>query len=207
MSDAYLIRQKAPAFATINVTYPAGSILTCTLGTKVLKAKDTTGTWTFAVPKAGTWVVKAVTADGTKTRQRDVVIAVKGEVKAVELAYSKTILSHGAFAGGVRWNGNFEYNGWGKSATSNRPEGTTASCSCSFDMDGYSHIHAYIGTTLAEHSKHWCNVGDSGRIQTTGGWKSGAATGTGSVYLEVYVQSFDNSYANARTYCTDIYID
>ena len=43
--------------ATINITYPAGSICTATDGTTTLTAPDTSGTWDCVVPNAGTWVV------------------------------------------------------------------------------------------------------------------------------------------------------
>ena len=45
--------------ASIVVAYPAGSTLTCTLGSKVLTAKDTSGRWVFGLPSTGNWVVKA----------------------------------------------------------------------------------------------------------------------------------------------------
>ena len=43
--------------ATINVTYPAGSTCTATDGVTTLTAPDTSGTWAFAVPNAGTWKI------------------------------------------------------------------------------------------------------------------------------------------------------
>ena len=42
--------------ATINVTYPAGSICTATDGATTLTAPDTSGTWECIVPNAGEWV-------------------------------------------------------------------------------------------------------------------------------------------------------
>lgn len=44
--------------ATINVTYPAGSICTATDGVTTLTAPDTSGTWACVVPNAGTWTLK-----------------------------------------------------------------------------------------------------------------------------------------------------
>lgn len=43
--------------ATINVTYPAGSVCTATDGTTTLPAPDKSGTWACTVPNAGTWTV------------------------------------------------------------------------------------------------------------------------------------------------------
>ena len=50
--------------ATINVTYPAGSICTATCGEITLTAPDTSGTWTCIVPKAGEWTLTASTIGG-----------------------------------------------------------------------------------------------------------------------------------------------
>lgn len=42
--------------ATINVTYPAGSVCTATDGVITLTS-DNSGSWAFVVPNAGTWTV------------------------------------------------------------------------------------------------------------------------------------------------------
>lgn len=49
----------ATAFAFIVATYPVGSTCTCTCTEtgKVLRAKDTSGSWVFDIPYAGTWTV------------------------------------------------------------------------------------------------------------------------------------------------------
>ena len=41
----------------INIVYPAGATCTVTDGLTTLNAPDTSGTWEFAVPNAGTWTV------------------------------------------------------------------------------------------------------------------------------------------------------
>lgn len=71
--------------STINVTYPAGSTLTCTCGGEVLTADTITGTYQFTVRKAGTWVVKAT--NGSETAESSVVISASGENKSVTLSY------------------------------------------------------------------------------------------------------------------------
>lgn len=53
--------------ASITVTYPAGATCTCTLGSKVLTAKDTSGKWVFGLPSTGNWVVKAVKGSQSKS--------------------------------------------------------------------------------------------------------------------------------------------
>lgn len=72
-------------FAAIGVTYPEGSTLTCTDGTKTLKAKTTTGQWVFSIPYTGTWTVTAT--DGTETVSKAVEITTEGQSVSVHLAY------------------------------------------------------------------------------------------------------------------------
>ena len=44
--------------ATINITYPVGSVCTATDGVTTLTAPDTSGTWECVVPNAGTWTAR-----------------------------------------------------------------------------------------------------------------------------------------------------
>ena len=53
-------------YAVIDVTYPEGASCTCSNGTRTLKAKDTSGHWLFAIPKAGEWTLYAT--NGTKEK-------------------------------------------------------------------------------------------------------------------------------------------
>lgn len=71
--------------ATINVTYPQGATLTCTLGDTVYTAETTTGTYAFKVHEKGTWTVKATNGSETDTKQ--VVISSDGQTKNIELAF------------------------------------------------------------------------------------------------------------------------
>lgn len=72
-------------FSIIAVTYPAGSICTCSNGTKTLKARDTSGKALFNVPSDGTWAVSCT--DGTRTAMVDVSITADGQVESVTLMY------------------------------------------------------------------------------------------------------------------------
>lgn len=81
--------------ASIVVTYPAGSKLTCTLGSKVLTAKDTSGKWVFGLPSTGNWVVKAV--KDSQSTSKTVPITAEGQVETVELAYELVIYDAGSF--------------------------------------------------------------------------------------------------------------
>lgn len=72
-------------FAAIGVTYPEGSMLTCTNWAKTLTAKTTTGQWVFAIPEAGTWTVTAT--DGTSVKSQSVSITSEGQLETISLAF------------------------------------------------------------------------------------------------------------------------
>lgn len=72
-------------YAVIGVTYPSGSTVTCTNGSKTLKAKDTSGKALFVIPSAGTWTVKAV--KGSQSVSKAVKITTEGQVATVQLTY------------------------------------------------------------------------------------------------------------------------
>lgn len=79
--------------ATIAVTYPAGSTCTCTNGSTVLTAPDTSGSYTFTVPNAGTWTVSCT--DGTQTASTTVTVTADGEAVNVKLAYDLRLFDNG----------------------------------------------------------------------------------------------------------------
>lgn len=72
--------------ATINITYPAGSTCTCSDGTTILSAPDTSGTWACIVPNAGTWT--ATSTSGTETDSKAIAITTDGQSTSVELSYA-----------------------------------------------------------------------------------------------------------------------
>ena len=76
-------------YAIIGVTYPAGSICTCSNGSKTLTTKDTSGKTMFIIPYAGTWTVTAVS--GSKSKSKAVSITAEGQVEVVTLIF-ETIL-------------------------------------------------------------------------------------------------------------------
>ena len=83
----------AKAFAVIGVTYPAGSVCTCTDGTKTLTLKDTGGQGFFLIPYAAVWTVTA--SDGTNTKSQSVEITSEGQNESVELGYELEIFANG----------------------------------------------------------------------------------------------------------------
>lgn len=80
--------------ASIVVTYPAGSTLTCTLGSKVLTAKNTSGKWVFGLPSTGSWVVKAV--KDSKSKSATVEITTQGQVENITLMFETILWEAGA---------------------------------------------------------------------------------------------------------------
>ena len=90
----YVLSGGAKAFAVIGVTYPAGSVCTCTDGTKTLTLKDTGGQGFFLIPHAAAWTVTAT--DGTNTKAQSVEITSEGQSESVELNYSVEIFNGGA---------------------------------------------------------------------------------------------------------------
>lgn len=82
-------------FAVIAVTYPEGSICTCSDGTKTMKAKDTSGKALFNVPNIGTWTVTARTEDGSSTANKTVDITEAGQVETVSIDYTLWLFRDG----------------------------------------------------------------------------------------------------------------
>ena len=80
--------------ASIVVSYPAGSTCTCTLGSRVLTAKDTSGKWVFGLPSTGNWVIKATS--GSKSKSKTVSITAEGQVKNVTLMFEAILWEAGA---------------------------------------------------------------------------------------------------------------
>ncbi len=88
MSEGIIVRRGGKAkdvFAFIVVTYPVGSTLTATKGSKVLTAGDTTGTWVFEIPEAEAWTI--FSTDGTETTEKNIIISIKGQIEEVKLSY------------------------------------------------------------------------------------------------------------------------
>lgn len=96
MGEAFIIRRGGGTpYAAIGVTYPSGSVCTCTNGTLTLTAKDTSGKALFAIPEAGTWTVTAT--DGTNTKSESVEITSEGQSVSVTLSYSLVVYEAGTF--------------------------------------------------------------------------------------------------------------
>ena len=81
-------------FSIIAVTYPEGSICTCSNGTKTLKARDTSGKALFNVD-IGEWTVKAEDTAAGKSKSANVSITEEGQSKSVDLYYALYLYNKG----------------------------------------------------------------------------------------------------------------
>ena len=119
MGEAFITRRGGGTpYAAIGVTYPSGSVCTCTNGTLTMTAKDTSGKALFVIPSAGTWTVKAV--KGSKSKSKAVSITAEGQIETVELVYQMYIFKSGsgltagysiAGSGGKVSNANISWSG------------------------------------------------------------------------------------------------
>lgn len=81
-------------YAYIKVTYPAGSICTCSNGTKTLTAKDTGGECIFYIPEAGTWTVSCT--DGTSSAESaPISVTTQNQIDSIILSYNLVLYSAG----------------------------------------------------------------------------------------------------------------
>ena len=70
--------------AFIKVTYPAGSVCTCTKDSITLEAEDTSGSYVFYLTEVGTWTISCTNGINTDTATRTVAI---GDSVTVALSY------------------------------------------------------------------------------------------------------------------------
>ena len=113
MGEAFITRRGGGTpYAAIGVTYPSGSVCTCTNGTLTLTAKGTGGKAIFVIPSAGTWTVTAV--KGSKSKSKAVSITAEGQVETVVLAYELVLFDNGdvtSLTGG--WKATYSVTNYG----------------------------------------------------------------------------------------------
>lgn len=133
-------------FAVIAVTYPEGSVCTCTNGTKTLKAKDTSGKALFNVT-VGEWTVTAT--DGSSTASQAVSITTDGQSKSVTLTYELVLFDSGTYAeetgGFSRTSDNCLYS-YSRRKESSTEEYGKWSTNNAIDLTGYSTLHFTVKT-------------------------------------------------------------
>lgn len=111
----YVLSGGGKLFSIIAVTYPAGSICTCTNGTKTLKAKDTSGKALFNVSE-GEWTVTAT--DGNNTKSAAVSITQEGQCECLLLYYELVLIDNGSLNKDLTGEWKFtKYNVWDSAGT------------------------------------------------------------------------------------------
>jgi hypothetical protein len=84
-------------FAAIGVTYPVGSTLTCTKGSKTLRAKGDSGQWIFSIPEDGEWTLTATDkTDPSKTKSQKVNITSEGQFETISLTFELVLFDSGS---------------------------------------------------------------------------------------------------------------
>lgn len=81
-------------YAFIVVNYPAGSVCTCSKGSRTMKAKDTSGVYVFPIPEAGSWTVSVSSTAHPTPVTRTVSITSYGQSVGVTLVYTKYLLDY-----------------------------------------------------------------------------------------------------------------
>lgn len=82
-------------YAFIVVNYPAGSVCTCSKGSRTMTATDTSGVYVFPIPEAGSWTVSVSSTAHPAPVTRTVSITSYGQSVGVTLAYTKYLLDYG----------------------------------------------------------------------------------------------------------------
>ena len=145
----YVMSGGAKAFAVIGVTYPEGSVCTCTDGTKTLKLKDTSGQGFFLIPYAGAWTVTCT--DGTNTKSLSVEITSEGQSESVELAYELVLYDGGQtvpWSFSERTSGSINLNSSGKIVTTNSTNGDhVVYATDKIDLTKYTKLYAHAKIT------------------------------------------------------------
>lgn len=93
------------AYAVINVTYPEGSVCTCSNGNKTLELDNTLGYGFFLMDEGGEWTVSCT--DGTNTKSESVSITAEGQWKSVTLSYQFVLFADGVVADGYSGSANY----------------------------------------------------------------------------------------------------
>lgn len=109
--------------ATLNITYPAGSICECTDGVITYTAPDTSGIWELIVPNQGTWIVSGIEDDWQGTAEA--VVNINGESHIIELIKAFITVTYPKGTCTVSLNGNsFSHSGGGTHTFTVNDKGT-----------------------------------------------------------------------------------
>ena len=97
MGESILIKRKSSitnnSFAAIAVSYPSGSTCTCTCGSTVITAPNTTGLVVFKIPSSGTWQIKSTNGTQTVIKNIDIPTNIEQFHTSITLEYNFTLFS------------------------------------------------------------------------------------------------------------------
>lgn len=124
----------AKYFAAIVVTFPTGSICTCTDGVKIFTADDGSTAYIFAIPYTGTWTVTIKESENDEGVSESFLISEEGQCESVTLSYSIDLFNSGdkctAITGGwdfvsgsyisISLNDTSGYGSYGEANTTNQ---------------------------------------------------------------------------------------
>lgn len=184
--------EAADPYAIIGVTYPEGSVCTCSNGSKTLTAKDTSGKAIFVIPSAGTWTVTAVS--GSKSTSKTVSITAEGQVETVTLMFKLYLFTSGE---GVVDDWTPLYGGYTNAAatsekmTLNGGEAfyysSTAAVTSNnaIDLSGYSKLVVDVQTNKAATDNVYAWVGVSATKFTRGSETSTISISNSAAYTKI----------------------
>lgn len=185
-------------YAVIGVTYPAGSICTCSNGSKTLTTKDTSGKAMFIIPSAGTWTVTAT--KGSQSASKAVSITAEGQVETVTLMFKLYLFTSGE---GVVDDWSPLYGGYTNAAatsekmTLNGGEAfyysSTAAVTSNnaIDLSGYSKLVVDVQTNKAATDNVYAWVGVSATKFTRGSEISTISISNSAAYTKISTTTRD----------------
>ena len=182
----------------IAVIYPAGSICTCSDGTKTLNAKYTSGKALFNV-KAGTYTVSCT--DGSRTTSKTVSITTEGQVESVTLSYwDGTLFDNGnqyseITGGWTGVSGNNLVSDHGNAWVSNNPISVAKFTAIHFNVVGYvfhgDGANGWLGLYNTKNPADNPNSVSHLVIGSTGTYTIDVSSLTGSYYIRGNVSKWD----------------
>lgn len=204
--------------ATINVTYPSGSICTATDGVTTLTAPDTSGTWACVVRNAGTWTVSL--GNGFS---ESVEIEQNGETYTVDKWYlynsgdQRTYITGGWNSDGIT-SGQSGVSVTAGNLASDRINiygaGKTETVLCTNNMISFLGFTKLVANCNVLSTSGSYSAMDFAIRSTKGsvrGWKSVVFTdGTGNKTLNLPINSMDSGYVQVHcggdsNYKTDVF--
>ena len=191
--------------AVIAVTYPEGSVCTCSNGTKTLKARDTSGKALFNV-STGTWTVTAT--DGSRTTSNTVSITGEGQSESVALHYTWYLYHQGDLCKDVTggWvktgtGGSLTFNNNSMTLVANQPQATTlASTANKVNLSDKSTLYFTLKSATSDATQGYPRIGVATKqnpgAQYDSDWAASKTLSASSsfVTVSVDVSSLTSSY-------------